>query len=553
MQLLTNHIGYLQGYPIRAVLQSKTKFDSGLFKIFDTHDQLIFTGQYSSGKRIEEWHTGLCSELILDDLPAGEYVIEIVTSRKKIKVLDTENYEHWVQLYTSYFTAQRSKGEVDRKDKHTNIIDQPDKTVDLSGGWYDASGDTSKYFSHLSVANFMNPQQIPLVVYSLLSSIPLQKKKLASALLDEALFGLDFLRRSQDEQGYFYTNVFDNWSKKLDIREVCAFSTQEGYRNNRYQAAFREGAGVAIAALAKASSYDHSFLKIAEKGYQHLIEHNLGYCEDGKANFIDYYTALLASVELLRAKSALVDESSVLFWIERVADCQTRDEDFCGYWQSRESLDRPFTHSSDEGLPIIALLEAHQCIQDNIAKEKIRNTCQRWFEYLLNVSQKTYNPFHYPRHYSKPIGHPKTDSFFFPHANETGYWWQGENARLGSLSSAIFYYLNIYPDAFRQKELLELATSMRNWLLGLNPFDLTMVYGEGHNSEKLDKGHAFPNTIGGICNGITASLYTPFDIAMMESDHERQFWRWSEQWLPHTSWWLLAINKQQLFEKGREL
>ena len=36
------------------------------------------------------------------------------------------------------------------------------KRADLHGGWYDASGDVSKYLSHLSYANYMNPQQTPL-------------------------------------------------------------------------------------------------------------------------------------------------------------------------------------------------------------------------------------------------------------------------------------------------------------------------------------------------------------------------------------------------------
>ncbi|MDC7235168.1 MAG: hypothetical protein PQJ58_18180, partial [Spirochaetales bacterium] len=38
---------------------------------------------------------------------------------------------------------------------------------DVSGGWYDASGDTSKYLSHLSYAGRMSPQQTPLVVWVL--------------------------------------------------------------------------------------------------------------------------------------------------------------------------------------------------------------------------------------------------------------------------------------------------------------------------------------------------------------------------------------------------
>lgn len=550
MQILVNHIGYLAGYPIRAVIQSLEAFPQGEFKVLNADGSQVLSGDYAAGQKIEEWHTGLCSELILDSLAAGDYQLIINNISQSFKILEQEDYSHLTSIYTSYFQKQRSAGPTDEKDKRSTLIDNPAKVVDLSGGWYDASGDTSKYLSHLSIANFMNPQQIPMVIYSLLSQIELHQGKIKQDLIDEALFGLDFLCRDQDEQGFFYTNVFDNWNKQLETREICAFTTQEGYRNANYQAAFREGGGVSIAVLAKASSYDSKFLAVAEKGYQHLIQHNKEYCNDGKENIIDYYTGLMAATELVKANSTIVAQQDITFWLEKLLACQTEDEKLSGYFRSREDIERPFTHSAEEGLPIIAMLDAYQVLTDEALKNDILAACEKWLSYLITVSNSTFNPFHYPRHYAQPIGHPKTMSFFFPHSNETGYWWQGENARLGSLTSAIFQYLKMVPTAKDKNELLVLATSMRNWLFGLNPFDLTMVYGEGRNTDKLDIGHAFHNTPGGICNGITASLYSPFDVAMMESDHLRQFWRWSEQWLPHTSWWLMALGDQNKFEKS---
>lgn len=552
MQLLVNHIGYLTNYPIRVVIQSIDSFPQGEVNVFDKSGECCFSTTYTAGKQVAKWHTGYCSEIVLDGLDVGQFVIEANGVRQDLVVLEQENYEHLNAIYTSYFKKQRSAGPTDEKDKRSTFVDNPEKVVDLSGGWYDASGDTSKYLSHLSVANFMNPQQIPLVVYALLSQIELYDGEQKDNLLDEAQFGLDFLCRVQDEAGYFYTNVFDNWNKELDTREICAFTTQEGYRNNRYQAAFREGAGMAIAALAKGATYDKRCLSIAEKGYAHLLTHNTSYCEDGLENIIDYYSALMATVELYKAGSNTISLTDIQGWIEKLLACQSKDEKVSGYFRSREDYDRPFTHASDEGLPVIALLNAYKVIENPSFKERILSACQQWLSYLLTISSDVHNPFHYPRHYAKPVGHPKTLSFFLPHANETGYWWQGENARLGSLSTAIYQYLALVPNDDKKAELLEQVISMRNWLFGLNPFDLTMVYGEGRNWEQLDIGHAFPNTLGGICNGITASLFSPFDIAMMETDHYRQFWRWSEQWLPHTSWWLMALGDQQRFEKGEK-
>lgn len=51
-------------------------------------------------------------------------------------------------------------------DKHMQLYESK-KAVDVRGGRCDASGDVSKYFSHLVYANFMSPQQTPLVTWSL--------------------------------------------------------------------------------------------------------------------------------------------------------------------------------------------------------------------------------------------------------------------------------------------------------------------------------------------------------------------------------------------------
>ena len=102
-----------------------------------------------------------------------------------------------------------------------------DKRADVRGGWYDAAGDISKYLTHLSYANFMNPQQIPLVAWALAwvfdrNSDALASSGRAAATQAEALWGADYLMRVLDPAGYFYTTVFDHWSGDLGAREICA-------------------------------------------------------------------------------------------------------------------------------------------------------------------------------------------------------------------------------------------------------------------------------------------------------------------------------------------
>jgi hypothetical protein len=101
-----------------------------------------------------------------------------------------------------YFKDERSSGEYDKADRHLKFEGPKQGTVDAHGGWWDATGDYGKHLSHLSFSTYFNPQQIPLVIYSLLKSYEQTKlrgnlnfARYQSHLLDEAMFGADYLVR----------------------------------------------------------------------------------------------------------------------------------------------------------------------------------------------------------------------------------------------------------------------------------------------------------------------------------------------------------------------
>ncbi|MFD0634269.1 glycoside hydrolase family 9 protein [Catenulispora yoronensis] len=163
----------------------------------------------------------------------------------------------------AYFKAMRSSGEIDRKDRTAAFFgDDSGRTVDARGGWLDASGDTSKFLSHLTYTRTMSPQQTPLCAWAMLAARdalaeqhPALTRSLSTRLRDEALWGADFLVRFQDPAGYFYVGIFDALTKQLDERVINA-PLPDCVRTDRYQAAYRHGGGLAIAALARASRAD---------------------------------------------------------------------------------------------------------------------------------------------------------------------------------------------------------------------------------------------------------------------------------------------------------
>ena len=68
--------------------------------------------------------------------------------------------------------------------------------MDVHGGWYDASGDVSKYLSHLSYANYLNPQQTPLAVWGLLEAADLEALASAAFFTAQADLELEIKERA---------------------------------------------------------------------------------------------------------------------------------------------------------------------------------------------------------------------------------------------------------------------------------------------------------------------------------------------------------------------
>jgi len=137
--------------------------------------------------------------------------------------------------------------------------------------------------------------------------------------------------------------------------------------------------------------------------------------------------------------------------------------------------------------------------------------------------------------------------FFFPHDTETAPWWQGENARLASLAFAARLALpHFTSDPALSDRLRGYAQHQLDWILGENPFDASMLAGSGRNNPEylFFDSYEYTNTPGGIVNGITAGWSDPLGIdfnlpyRVTGADND---WRWGEQWLPHATWYLLAV------------
>jgi hypothetical protein len=380
------------------------------------------------------------------------------------------------------------------------------------------------------------------------------------------LYGADHLVRLKDPSGSFYISIqrIEPGNRPEDRRiakrmldysiastaKKAAFHMSDSGEIQAYESGYRSGAGLAIAALARASVLGLSgdfgpqdYLGAAKAAFAFLEENNLSFTSDGQENIIDDYCALLAAVELYRATHK---EGYLLTASERADSLMNRlvtAGKYENYWRA-DNRDRPFFHASDAGLPVVSLLTYYE-VAGPAERNRVRDVVEKSLRFELSLTAEVPNPFGYSRQLVQDETGQRRTGFFFPHNSEAAPWWQGENARLASLAAAARLAAPLFrADAAFYHQLQVFASDQLNWILGLNPFDACMLDGSGRNNPEYVyfDSYAYANCPGGICNGITSGLHDEKDIdfhlSIPGEDHD---WRWGEQWLPHASWYLLAV------------
>lgn len=482
---------------------------------------------------------------------------------------------HTLSNLLFYFKGQRASGRMGQADRDLPLYGRKDVRVDAHGGWHDASGDYGKHLSHLSFSTWFNPQQQPLTVWALLETQRMLTRRTEASfrqflrrLADEAAWGADYLVRIKVKDGSFYRSVQSPGPAKRPrdrriAREYTNFAVKTSGTQTRmsdfesvntidaaaYQASLRAGAGVAIAALARAAAMETpgerqaDYLETAEEAWAFLARHNAALTNDGQENIVDDYCALLAATELFAAtrrpeylRAADQRASSLL---GRLSPAPR------SYWRA-DGGDRPFFHAAEAGFPVVSLL-AYAEVATPERRAAVLAAVRASLEWELAVTGEVANPFGYARQLVQTTKGVRETRFFFPHDTETAPWWQGENARLGSLAFAARLAAARFADdpAFAGR-LRRYAQSQLDWILGANPFDVSMLHGTGRNNPEymFFGSYEYSAAPGGIVNGITSGFRDERDIdfdlpySVTGADND---WRWDEQWLPHASWYLLAV------------
>jgi len=575
IKILTNHVGYETNGPKQAVILGHPNDTVTSCVLLDAQTgRPVITARPVKVGPVDQWHDWIFWTFDFTPVKsAGVYVIDCSTSQGDVRSPPFPVQQKLLERATLsdvvyFFKDQRIVGQTDKADRHLQFEGSadPNKRMDLHGGWADATGDSGIHLSHLNFSTYFNPQHGPLTTWALYQCYDLLRAQhneqfhpLAKRMLDEAIYGADYLARCKNATGSFFRSVDDNGENLAD-RFVAKDGSGGIIKKTKnpnplqsgdmskisdeflYEVGFRCGGAMTIAALARASTYpvsgDYStadYLKAARDGFAFLKKFNLYYTNDGKENIIDDYCVLMAATELFKATGEASYQQEADQRARNLIHRLVTSGNYTNYWRADDG-DRPFFHAADAGLPVVSLLNYYN-VADESMRSVILSTMHKEMTFELNVTSEVPNPFGYARQLVQSKNSNRRTVFFFPHDTDAAPWWQGEDARLASLATAAHmtakYFTN---DVDFHARLETYAANQLNWILGLNPYDFCMLKGSGRN-------HAYDyfGAPGGICNGITSGIDNPHDIQFDIDGSRDDNWRWDEQWLPHSTWYMLAV------------
>jgi Cellulase N-terminal ig-like domain/Glycosyl hydrolase family 9 len=583
LHVLVDQVGYETHAQKQAVIVGTEQDHPQQFSLIDTTTgKTVLTGKLSPDGQIYAWGgrvfwTADFSSWQKD----GHYAIETQSATGEVSSCSFDIDDNLLERKTFsnviyYFKGQRASGLMDQADRHLPLPAGQPGFVDVHGGWYDATGDYGIHLSHQNLTSYFNPQQVPLVAWVLLKGYRVLEARhddnfseYERRMLDEGLFGADFLVRIKRPNGSFFESInapgkgklpqdrgIGNPNWRTQIKTKASDSTEQlqaAKGPHAYEASFRSGGGMSIAALALASTMPadgdfprSTYLRTAEEAFDFLNEHNRELLNDGKENILDDYCALMAATELYRAS---YKQEYLAAADQRAADLMARlttKDGYRDYWRADDGS-RPFFHPSDAGLPVVSLLEYAE-VASPAAHKQVRDVVERSLRFELSVTADVNNPFGYARQLVRMGDGKVRTAFFFPHDTEAAPWWQGEDARLASLAAAARMAAPLFAsDPAFQSQLEDYAWNQLHWILGRNPFDVSLLIGSGHGdaSYMFFDSYKYTNAPGAIINGITAPADNEDGIAFMQGyavTGKDDDWRWTEEWLPLAAWYLYAVS-----------
>lgn len=509
--------GYLNGYEKTAITAAEG--NGSKFRLVRRDGSTAYKGK---SRDIE---TSIGKHRILDFTDfeqAGEYAIEYGGIKTPYFRIGEQIWENSQWKVLNFIFCQRCGYNVPgiHSTCHTDLYSEHNGTrIPYSGGWHDA-GDLSQ--QTLQTAD---------VTFALLESYrkTLQSNPvLASRLKEEARWGLEFVMKNRYSDGYRASSMgLLHWldgvvGSKDDIKTV---RIQNLPFDNFLYSGYEAYAALTLKEEDR-KTYDR-LVTIAEEDYSFAMEK---YLKDGYAGFRQPYehqyntsqsqfmaTASWASSQLYLLTGNQYYADKAVEFIEYVLECQQSDpvgeEAINGFFwrdKSRKSIVH-YIHQSREQFYMMAMESLINILPEHKDRSRWDESVRLYAGYILSVFGYTapYNmipsgiyhidepsdteafyalhlfpPADARERYDRQIrnGIRITDEFYIKRFPIWFNIFNGNNAIILSTAKAAAICGNILND----RRLKEIALYQLYWIAGRNPFNQSMIYGEGAYYPPMD-------------------------------------------------------------------
>jgi hypothetical protein len=410
-----------------------------------------------------------------------------------------------------------------------------DQTIIINGGWHDA-GDLSQGLGNTTVATH--------AMFMLADKLKKTDPGLSARLIEEGKWGLDWILKTRfDDGARFRFSTMDFWTDGIigtldDVPSKASISLENLYcaKTEAVAAMVLQNEDPILASYA---------LRTAKKDWAVSME-NLRRLSPDLAGAV-----INSSLELYKATSEEKYKSTAIAYGDSIIACQqqenlAKDISLKGFFYTNAKKEniQHFSHKSSEQESVVALVQLCEFFPNHLNKPKWENAIRLYANYYKEISKFTEPYFMIPagiydltkardevEKEQIKSGFKLNDQFYlkmFP----TWTSFRGNSGTILSQAKGLASIATYFEDF----ELLELSYKSLDWHLGLNPFNQSLMYGEGYRYAGQ-----YSVTSGNLVGGLPVGVQTHFN-------RDEPYWpaencyNWKEIWVfPSARWlWLMT-------------
>lgn len=513
-EIIYSHNGYYLSAKKTAIINQPL---CQTFKLIDaSNDKIVFEGKIQPLKS----HVGELAILDFTNVTTkGDYYLQV--GKLKSEVFKIDNFiERWHgSIWTSlnFIFCERCGCPV--PDKHGSchediLATHNHQTIIFNGGWHDA-GDLSQ--------QLVQTAEVTQSLFEMAQAVKEIDEQLYLRLLEEAEWGFDFILKTRFQDGYRATSAgITIWSNNHigDMDDtVCRV------HNNAYENFFLSGITAQIAlVMPNNNRLKKKAITVAMEDYQFALEqfeingykHEPVFWEHTYSTSKSLFIATIswASSMLYQLTNKKIYKNNAEHYLNELLKCQETTgiklddgTTLKGFFYRDEThrVIQHFNHQAREHLYAMALDAIITTQKDNLNYKTWLESMKDYGKYLLYLTKYTYPYLMVPSGIYKEDENLDDESFYKQHLlvgpeakddyltqlhlghqiapqlylKKFPVWFsfKGNNAILLSTGKSA----SIIGKRLKNKKLIELAEGQLQWMIGMNPFGQSLVYGQGHN------------------------------------------------------------------------